>query len=213
MTETEKPASDGLEIVAWRGGKEDGSRKYTEIKRVAEIWADQNLTVIPLVRADQAQSLIAELRGEVERLTKERDLALDLNKRSHKHLAWEKEFVRAETAEAEVKRLAELAERLKLEAQGHASEARTANSTIYEIYQVLSGGKGEPGNWHGAEPARRYVETAEAHIKALEEALNEIRELNMTAEDENGHRWANSDLIDQTIMLALSTLNSEGKVE
>ena len=67
------------------------------------------------------------------------------------------------------------AERCKQEAIGHAQEARTANSTIYEIYQVLSGGKGEPGNWNGAEPARRYVEAAErslseARDKALEEA-------------------------------------------
>lgn len=60
---------------------------------------------------------------------------------------------------------------------------------------------------------KRLTEDNEARIKALKERLNEIRELNMTAEDENGHRWANSDLIDQTIMLALSTLNSEGKVE
>jgi hypothetical protein len=50
-----------------------------------------------------------------------------------------------------------LADRLKLEAQCHSMEARTANSTIYEIYQIISGGKGEPGNWNGAEPVRKYV--------------------------------------------------------
>lgn len=66
---------------------------------------------------------------------------------------------RAEAAEA-------LAERLKLEAQFHAQEARTANSTIYEIYQVVSGGKGEPGNWHGAEPVRAKLEEFE---KALDQ--------------------------------------------
>jgi hypothetical protein len=47
-----------------------------------------------------------------------------------------------------------LAETLKLEAQLHAQEARTANATIAEIYQLCSGGTGEPGNWHGAEPIR-----------------------------------------------------------
>ncbi|HEY8359486.1 MAG TPA: hypothetical protein VIL30_18705 [Ramlibacter sp.] len=67
-----------------------------------------------------------------------------------------------------------LVERLKLEAQAHASEARTANSTIYEIYQVISGGKGEPGNWNGAEPVRAYVQAAEAKNRAYAEALEKI---------------------------------------
>ncbi|MEN0115383.1 MAG: hypothetical protein AAGD15_01565 [Agrobacterium cavarae] len=53
--------------------------------------------------------------------------------------------------------LRNLADRFKLEAQGHAMEARTANSTIYEIYQIVTGAKGEPGNWRGAEPVRKYV--------------------------------------------------------
>lgn len=48
--------------------------------------------------------------------------------------------------------------RLKLEAQIHAQEARTANATIAEIYQCVSGATGEPGNWHGAEPVRRLVQ-------------------------------------------------------
>jgi hypothetical protein len=36
-------------------------------------------------------------------------------------------------------------------------EARAANATIAEIYQLCSGGKGEPGNWNGAEPVRRKL--------------------------------------------------------
>jgi hypothetical protein len=51
----------------------------------------------------------------------------------------------------------ELIERLRLEAQIHAQEARTANATIAEIYQLCSGGKGEPVNWHGAEPVRALI--------------------------------------------------------
>lgn len=50
-----------------------------------------------------------------------------------------------------------LAERLKLEAQVHAQEARTANSTIYEIYQAVSGATGEPGNWNGAQPVIKRI--------------------------------------------------------
>jgi len=41
------------------------------------------------------------------------------------------------------------------------------------------------------------------------ERLRNIRELNMTAEDENGHQWANSDLIEQEIVTVLAEL--EGK--
>lgn len=41
-------------------------------------------------------------------------------------------------------------------------------------------------------------------IQALEEALRNIRELNATGVDENGHRWANSDLIEQEIVFALA---------
>jgi len=63
---------------------------------------------------------------------------------------------------------------LLLQAQSHAQEARTANATIYEIYQALSGGKGEPGNWNGARPAREYVERTEARISTLTEALRKI---------------------------------------
>lgn len=41
-------------------------------------------------------------------------------------------------------------------------------------------------------------------IAELESALVEVRGLNETAADENGHKWVNSDLIDQTIRLTLS---------
>lgn len=61
-----------------------------------------------------------------------------------------------------------LIERLKSEAQIHACEARTANSIICEIYQSVSGAKGEPGNWNGAEPVRAYIATKDAEIARLE---------------------------------------------
>lgn len=73
-----------------------------------------------------------------------------------------------DTATAEIERLRALSDRLKLEAQVHAQEARTANSTIYEIYQVLSGSTGEPGSWNGAEPARQFVTAAQERIAELE---------------------------------------------
>lgn len=51
------------------------------------------------------------------------------------------------------------------------------------------------------------AETAEDSLAAAREALANIRELNMTAEYENGHRWANSDLIEQEIYAALAGSN------
>jgi hypothetical protein len=41
----------------------------------------------------------------------------------------------------------DLAAYLKLQAQCHAQEARTANATIAEIYRLCTNGTGEPGNW------------------------------------------------------------------
>lgn len=65
----------------------------------------------------------------------------------------------------------DLINRLQLEAQAHAQEARTANATIAEIYQAVSGGTGEPGNWHGAEPVRTVMQEQREEIRLLEEKL------------------------------------------
>lgn len=80
----------------------------------------------------------------------------------------------AMAGQAEIERLTALVDRLKLEAQIHAQEARTANATIYEIYQCVTGGKGEPGNWNGARPVAALVAERDAllapfkHIDALD---------------------------------------------
>jgi hypothetical protein len=62
----------------------------------------------------------------------------------------------------ELVQLRERCETLKLEAQIHAQEARTANATITEIYQLCTGGSGEPGNWNGAEPVRKLIAERDA---------------------------------------------------
>ncbi len=93
---------------------------------------------------------------------------------------------------AENERLRDLAERLKLEAQIHSGEARCHHSTVNEIYQLISGAKGEPAAWNGAVPVKRFLEKVEhlictaadvnawlnktgrsgcAHQRSLEEAL------------------------------------------
>ncbi|TRB05847.1 hypothetical protein EXN61_11475 [Agrobacterium tumefaciens] len=78
---------------------------------------------------------------------------------------------RISALESENDRLLTLTSDLKLQAQTHAIEARGANATINEIYQIISGGKGEPGTWNGAEPVRAYVEVAKGEILRLETEL------------------------------------------
>lgn len=77
-----------------------------------------------------------------------------------------------ESLQREKEELRNLADRLKQEAQIHAMGSRCANATINEIYQIISGGKGEPGNWNGAEPVRRYAEAAEAEVKRLQAEID-----------------------------------------
>jgi len=72
------------------------------------------------------------------------------------------------------RQLADLVARLKLEAQGHAQEARTANATIAEIYQVCTGSTGEPGNWNGAEPVRQLAEQRAELLEALRGLYDEL---------------------------------------
>ena len=71
----------------------------------------------------------------------------------------------AEQAEGE--KASALTERLKMEAQIHAQEARTANATIAEIYRIVTEGTGEPGNWNGAEPVRQCIEDLRTRLAAL----------------------------------------------
>jgi hypothetical protein len=83
--------------------------------------------------------------------------------------------VLADAIDANIAQHAELVDRLKLEAQCHAQEARTANATLAEIYQLCSGGKGEPGNWHGAEPVRALLGQHAELIAKLRELLDESK--------------------------------------
>lgn len=41
-------------------------------------------------------------------------------------------------------------------------EARCANNTIGQIYQAMTGAKGEPGNWNGADPVKALVAERDA---------------------------------------------------
>lgn len=56
---------------------------------------------------------------------------------------------------------------------------------------------------------RARAERAEAQLTAAMEALATIRDLNMSGVDANGHRWANSDMIEQEIVAALQPIPEE----
>lgn len=58
---------------------------------------------------------------------------------------------------------------LKQQAKIWAQEARTQTATVHEIYRLCTGGKGEPGDWHGGEPVRELV----AYIERLEAAIRD----------------------------------------
>jgi hypothetical protein len=49
-----------------------------------------------------------------------------------------------------------------MQAQIWKQEARCANDTIGQIYQAVTGSKGEPGNWNGAEPVKALVAERDA---------------------------------------------------
>lgn len=75
-----------------------------------------------------------------------------------------------------------------------------------EVYQAVIVQRAEAAN---------RIEADNKLIQEMRDALNEIRELNLENEDENGHRWANSDMINQTVVFALSKAKSqqEGETE
>ena len=113
--------------------------------------------------------------------------------------------LRAQLAAAE-----ELTERLRIEAQTHAQEARTQRATVHECYQTATGGTGEPGDWHGAEPVRKMAErlaAAEARAERLAGAGSVILQLYDGFKARNGH------IDDAVEMAALRAALDEGESE
>lgn len=76
-------------------------------------------------------------------------------------------------------------ENLKQQAEFWAQEARTQRATVHEIYQIVTGGAGEPGDWNGAEPVKI----------ALQEIRAEERERAARICDEEADEWDSDCLI------------------
>lgn len=88
-----------------------------------------------------------------------------------------KAWVRASLAamQKELEEAKALAERLKLEAQIQAGEARAHIAIVQECYQIATGATGEPATWNGAEPIRKALTAQAERIARLEEAGEKVR--------------------------------------
>ena len=84
----------------------------------------------------------------------------------------------------------------------HESEATTTSSDLCTSGQVRVVAQAALASRAAHPPQLSEM------IAAVERAFDEIRELNMSGRDENGHRWANSDLIDQTVTEGLVALRA-----
>lgn len=62
------------------------------------------------------------------------------------------------------------ADKLILNAQCHAMEARTQRATVHEIYQIIGSKKGD---WNGAQPVKQFVDEIK---NALEECHQAFRD-------------------------------------
>jgi hypothetical protein len=71
----------------------------------------------------------------------------------------------------ELRRLQDKCDCLMQEVQCQAQEARTQRTTVWECYQAVTGGTGEPGDWHGAEPVRTRLTELEAEVEKLRHHL------------------------------------------
>lgn len=205
MTETEKPAPDGLEIVAWHweGRASDHTFPVWAWQKERPATAPEN--AIALADFDQAQSLIAGLRADNQDLLAAADADAFVNG----------------NLQAEVKRLTEAN-------NGLMAERESLIETKREQIERLELSRGAASKV--ALDAIAEKETTEARIKALEEALTPSGDTKaayigefafpLVYTDDNGDSATTSVTVPWTavkdIMAAITaraTLNSREKVD
>lgn len=76
-------------------------------------------------------------------------------------------------------------EKLRMEAEIWAQEARTQKSTVQECYQAVTGATGEPGDWNGAQPVVERIKALEDENARLRDALRLEEEARRT----RAQRW------------------------
>lgn len=96
------------------------------------------------------------LRAELEKSYEGKGLIAQMAERGAFGL-----FLRAKRAETR-------ARHLEVEARRWAQEARTQRHTVHQVYQLVTGATGEPGDWHGAEPVRALVAERDVMRRRLE---------------------------------------------
>lgn len=141
------PRTDGLYMCYSAGGMNDGVSAHHKFERMAGF-------------ARTLEREAADLREQLQGFK-------DGAEEDDAHILEQDAFITD---------LRDLCERLKMEAQIHAQEARTANATIAEIYQIVTGKTGEPGNWNGAEPVRERIKDLRERLAKAEAALKAQQE-------------------------------------
>lgn len=96
------------------------------------------------------------------------------------------ELARLRTKLAEVERERDA---LKMQAEIWAQEARAQRTTVHDIYRLCTGGKGEPGDWNGAEPVRELVARADRLEAALRDAIECVEGWGAYAPEYFKNRW------------------------
>lgn len=93
-----------------------------------------------------------------------------------RQLISERDQLLAQLAQAEAR-----ADACQQQAEIWKQEARTQTATVNEVYQLLTGGTGEPGNWNGARPVRS------AALRLQAEAVEKITNWSPDGESASGN--------------------------
>lgn len=76
-------------------------------------------------------------------------------------------------ANAEIARLNAVVDAVRVQAQVWASEADAQRDTVHRIYEIVTGKKGEPGDWNGEVPVRAEITRLNAVIRAMARKIHE----------------------------------------
>jgi hypothetical protein len=162
-------------VKAGQASRDEFLRELKAIAEVAEGWSDGEtlykgvneliLAAINEALNNEPINKAMENFNRYEEKWRRIDCQSTVNEKEA-YLSGHKDGVKAGQASRD-----DLVERLRQEAQMHAMEARTANGTLNQIYQLCSGAKGEKGNWNGALPVRDVLANRDALLRECSIAI------------------------------------------